>query len=181
MRTGSPHTRLIVLRGNSASGKSSVARALQATRERDLAVVGQDAVRRDILRERDVPGGVNIGLIDTIVRYSLDHGYHVLLEGILYADRYGPMLHALRADHRGPTHSYYLDITFGETLRRHATKPLALKYGETEMRRWYRQRDLLPDGCETIIGEDSSLEATVQQVLRETGLAERPAIVGDLQ
>ncbi|MFF0245638.1 AAA family ATPase [Streptosporangium sandarakinum] len=174
MRIGSPRTRLIVLRGNSASGKSGVARALQATRDRDLAVIGQDTVRRDILRERDVPGGANIGLIDVIARYSLDQGYHVLLEGMLYADRYERMLQALRADHRGPAHFYYLDVSFDETLRRHATKPQSGMYGEAEMRQWYRPRDLLPDGSETIIGEDSSLEETVRRILRETGLSSQP-------
>jgi hypothetical protein len=41
---------------------------------RGLAVVGQDNVRRTILRERDVPGGANIGLIDEVARYALDAG-----------------------------------------------------------------------------------------------------------
>ncbi|MFI7222044.1 hypothetical protein ACIBO5_02395 [Nonomuraea angiospora] len=49
-------TQLIVLRGNSGSGKTSAARALrQAYGRRGLAVVGQDVLRRDILRELDVP------------------------------------------------------------------------------------------------------------------------------
>ncbi|MFG6200180.1 hypothetical protein [Nonomuraea sp. JJY05] len=69
---------MIVLRGNSGSGKTtSVARTLRkAYGRRGLAVVGQDVLRRDILRERDVPDGVNIGLIDTVTRYALDHGRH---------------------------------------------------------------------------------------------------------
>ena len=37
-------------------------------------MVGQDNVRRTILRERDVPGGANIGLIDAVARYALDAG-----------------------------------------------------------------------------------------------------------
>jgi hypothetical protein len=41
---------------------------------------------------------------------------HVVLEGIVYADHYGPMLAQLRADHRGPTHGYYLDVLFTEML-----------------------------------------------------------------
>lgn len=93
-------TRLIVLRGNSGSGKTTTARALRtAYGRRGLAVVGQDVIRRDILRERDEPGGVNIGLIDTITRYSLEHGHHVVLEGIFTAGRYGPMLAALGRDY----------------------------------------------------------------------------------
>ena len=81
MAVGSEKTTLIVLRGNSGSGKSTVARALRETCGRGLAWVAQDLIRRTILWEKDRPGGVNIGLIDQIARYSLDHGYHVVLDG----------------------------------------------------------------------------------------------------
>lgn len=63
---GSAGTKLIVLRGNSASGKSTVAAGIRSRRGRGIAIVGQDHLRRIVLRERDVPGGVNIGLIDTV-------------------------------------------------------------------------------------------------------------------
>ena len=171
MRVGSPTTRLILLRGNSASGKSSVAAELRARYGRGLALVGQDNLRRDVLRERDVPDGTNIGLIDTVARYALDHGYHVVVEGILYAAHYGTMLDALRRDHRGRTCAYYLDVPFAETVRRHATKPQAAEYGEAELRDWYRPLDLLPGGAETVIPAASGLEETAERVLREAGLA----------
>lgn len=100
---GTEGTRLVVLRGNSASGKSSVAAGLRDRFGRGLALVGQDNLRRIVLRERDRPGVANIGLIDTVTRYALDAGYHVVLEGILYADHYGTMLAQLRADHLGAT------------------------------------------------------------------------------
>ncbi len=107
---GTEETRLVVLRGNSASGKSSLAAGLRERFGRGLAVVGQDNLRRIVLGERDRPGAANIGLIGLTARYALDAGFHVVVEGILYADRYGDMLDQLRADHRGPTHSYYLDV-----------------------------------------------------------------------
>lgn len=75
MTLSSP-TRLIVLRGNSASGKSSVAAGLRERYDRGVALVSQDTLRRDVLRERDVPGGANIGLIELTVRHALDHGFH---------------------------------------------------------------------------------------------------------
>lgn len=92
---GSEVTRLVVVRGNSASGKSCVAARIRERFGRGLALVGQDNLRRTVLREHDVPGGASIGLIDTVARYALDAGYHVVVEGILYAaDRYGDMLSA---------------------------------------------------------------------------------------
>ncbi|CBG67560.1 kinase [Streptomyces sp. LBUM 1478] len=173
---GSDETRLVVVRGNSASGKSSVAEQLREKFGRGLALVAQDILRRTVLRERDRPGAANIGLIDLTARYALDAGYHVVVEGILYADHYGDMLARLRTDHRGPTHGYYLDVPFAETLARHATKSFAQDVGEKELREWYRPGDLLPGGVETVIGVDSTLQETVDRIMAETGLAHLPAV-----
>ncbi|MEV7425877.1 AAA family ATPase [Streptomyces sp. NPDC091212] len=176
MSVGTDNTRLVVLRGNSASGKSSVAAGLRERFGRGLALVGQDNLRRVVLRERDRPGAANIGLVDLTARYALDAGYHVVVEGILYADHYGAMLTRLRADHRGPTYAYYLDVPLAETLVRHTTKPIADEVGETRLRDWYRPSDLLPGGIETVIGADSSLAATVDRIMRDTGLARLPPL-----
>jgi hypothetical protein len=138
-------------------------------------VVGQDNLRRIVLRERDIPGGANIGLIDIVARYALDHGFHVVIDGILYACHYGAMLEALRHDHRGVCKMYYLDVPFEETMHRHATRPQATEFGRVEMQAWYRERDLLPGGAEQVIPASCSLESAVRQIMRETGLAAGPA------
>ena len=168
---GSASTLLCVLRGNSGSGKTSIATGIRSRYGRGVALVGQDNMRRTVLREHDVPHGANIGLIDTVARYALDHGFHVIVEGILYADRYGSMLEALSRDHRGKSRFYYLDVDFAETLRRHATKPQANEFGAAEMSGWYRPRDLLPGVVEHLITAHSTLEASVRRVMEETGFA----------
>ncbi|WP_246082808.1 kinase [Nonomuraea diastatica] len=169
MRGRSDQTQLIVLRGNSGSGKTTVARALRdAYGGRGLAIVSQDVLRREILRELDQPGGVNIGLIDTVTRYALDHGHHVILEGILTSGRYGDMLTALRRDHPDRSHFFYLDVSFEETLRRHATRPQSREFGADMMRDWYVERDLLPGAGEIVIDQTSSLEETVRRIMSRT-------------
>lgn len=167
---GSSGTRLIVLRGNSASGKSAVAQEIRHRFGRGIAIVGQDNLRRDILKERDEPGAANIGLIDLTARYALDHGYHVIVEGILYVAHYGDMLRRLARDHRGESRFFYFDVTFPETLRRHATKPQAAEYGEEEMRRWHHPRDLLSGVDEQIIPERATLDQAVAMISREASL-----------
>ena len=164
---GTPETRLIVLRGNSASGKSTVAHEIRTRLGCGVAIVGQDNIRRVILKEPDVPGGANVGLIDLSARYTLDRGYHVIVEGILYAAHYGEMLRALHRDHRGVSRIFYFDVSFAESLRRHATKPQAAEYGEVEMRRRYRPRDLLEGVEETIIPETTTLDEAVAGIMRE--------------
>jgi predicted kinase len=169
-RTGLASTRLIVLRGNSASGKSSVAAEIRNRYGRGIAIVGQDNMRRTVLRERDIPGGANIELIDTVARYALDRGYHTIVEGILCAAYYADMLSALCQDHRGISRLYYLDVPFEETMRRHATKPQAAEYGRAEMSGWYLKHDLIPGDIEDVVPASSSLDDTVERILRETGL-----------
>ncbi|MGW0828895.1 AAA family ATPase [Streptomyces prunicolor] len=171
MTTPSSPTRLIVVRGNSASGKSSVATGLRERYGRGIALVRQDVLRREVLRERDIPGGANIGLIDLTVRHALAHGFHTVLEGILYLAHYGEMLAGLLADFPDRTHCYYLDVPFEETLTRHATKPYPDEVTEHQLRDWYRPLDLLPGGVETVIPASSPLEGTVDRVLRESGLS----------
>jgi predicted kinase len=166
--------RLIVLRGNSGAGKSSVAAGIRGRYGHGIAVVGQDNLRRAILREHDVPGGANIDLLDMVARFALGRGFHVIVEGILCAAHYGHMLEALRRDHQSVARFYYLDVPFEETLRRHANRPQAAEFGEAEMRTWYRERDLLPGGIEQIIPAVSSLEESVQLVMHDADF------VGDL-
>jgi len=172
---------LIVLRGNSGSGKTTVSHALRDAFGRGLAWVSQDLIRRIILKEKDVPGGVNIGLIDQVARYCLDHGQHVALDGILYADRYEQMLAGLNTDHLGSSYFYYFDVSLDETLRRHTTRPQAAEFGPDFMRTIYRPRDLLSSIHEHIIQESSALEQTITLILEETQLlARRPGHPHDL-
>ncbi|WP_245699902.1 AAA family ATPase [Streptomyces roseifaciens] len=168
-------TRLAVLRGNSGSGKTTTARAVRERYGSGLAIVSQDMVRREILCESHGPVRATPGLIDVITRQCLDEGFHVVLEGIFSAARWGELLHRLAADHRGTSRFFYFDLSFTETLRRHATRPEASEFGESEMREWYRPADLLEGMTETLIKQGSTLEETVRTVMTETGLEQQLA------
>ena len=135
-----------------------------------LTAVGkiqQDLIRRNLLREHDRPGGLNIDLIALNVRFCLEHDYDVILEGILYADRYGDMIRTLINEHRGRSFVYYYDIPFEETLRRHASKENCHEYGMKEMGEWFVEHDLLGVPGEQIIGTDQTQENTVAHILAE--------------
>jgi hypothetical protein len=102
--------RLIVLRGSTASGTTTVALALQQALGPRTANIGQDHFRRVVLRQHEVPGGDNIGLIAHTVHYCASIDDHVIVEGIFRASRYGDMLTQDLAEHPGPTHVFYLDL-----------------------------------------------------------------------
>lgn len=163
-------TKLIVLRGPSGSGKSSVAKAVRAAMTTPTAIIEQDYVRRILLKEKDVPHGDNIELIKNITLFALAHSYNVILEGIFDRGRYGKMIDEILRAHPGENYFFYFNISFDETLRRHQQKPNHDEFGETEMRNWYKDLDLLDSVKENIIHESNSLEDTVAKILSMTGL-----------
>jgi predicted kinase len=168
-------TKLIVIRGNSGSGKSTVARRLRRGYGRGCALIEQDYLRRIVLRERDLPGGLAPALIDQTVRFALDHDYHAVLEGILLRDRYGPMLAALLRAYPGRTSVFYLDVSLAETLRRHTTRPQAAEFGPADMRGWYVPRGVLGCAGEHVVPESSTLDQTVDLIARTAGLPQTGA------
>lgn len=150
-----PH--LIVIRGNSASGKTSLALRLQHALGRGTANIGQDHFRRTVLREHDVPGGTNIGFIDNAARYCLSAGWNVIVEGILLSDHYGDMLRALVSSHQGAAHLYYLAVDLDETIRRHEGRPLGVDVPSDKLREWFCPDDLLGLPGERVIDGSASL------------------------
>jgi predicted kinase len=162
---------LVVLRGNSGSGKSTVAQGLREACARKVVWIEQDYVRRIVLAE---DGGEQQPLaavmIETMARSALDVGHVVVVEGILDAERYGPMLQRLHDTYPGRTSYYYFSIPFEETLRRHATRPLADVVSAEAMRGWYRQLGVLGFVDENIVNEDATAQATVERIVGDCAL-----------
>ena len=165
-------SKLIVIRGNSGSGKTSIAREVRTRYGRGLALIEQDYFRRIVLREHDSTESAGIApeFIGTAARFALEQGYHVVLEGILSVARYARMIGDLVATHRGESHLFYLDVSFDETIRRHATRSMAGEVTPDQMRAWYQPHDVLGTPGEQVIAESSTFEETVTRVLDTSGL-----------
>lgn len=131
-------------------------------------MVGQDEIRRGLLKVRDTPGNASVDLIDTIVRHTVDRGFDAVVEGIFHAPTYAEMLLGLAADHRGTTTAWFYDLPWEETLRRHADKQVS-SYGEGELARWWNGRQLIPGLAERLIPTEWSLDRTVAAVAAECG------------
>lgn len=162
--------KLIIIRGNSGSGKTVIAQDVrkQSSDKRNLAIISQDEVRRKMLHEHDEVGARNIQIIKEFSQVCLNHGFNVIIEGMLTEERYGVMLRNLISEHHGKTYVYYLDISLEETMKRHTTKPNAHEFGEKELRQWYRKHDFLGVDMESIIKEHESREDIVAKILKET-------------
>ncbi|HMH70255.1 MAG TPA: AAA family ATPase [Candidatus Saccharimonadales bacterium] len=135
--------RLIIIRGNSGSGKSTVAKKLQHKMGYETMLIPQDVVRREMLRVRDKPDNPSIQLVYELAMYGKKIGFDVIVEGIFVNERYGDTLRKLINDFGGQSHVYYFDISLEETLKRHNSKPNAHEFGEKELREWWIEKDYL--------------------------------------
>ena len=163
---------LVIIRGNSGSGKTTLAKRLgdeikKVHPSKKVVVVGQDVFRRKVLGERgNVKGLDNPDLIEMNVKFCLDRGYLVIVEGIFNADTYREMFSRL-IDEAPSTSIFYLDISFNETLNRHETKAEHLKqaFGEEEMMSWYKEKDFLSMEGEIILSEDKTEKESLNIIL----------------
>ncbi len=158
-------SKLIILRGNSGSGKSSAAKGLQQKLGRNTLILSQDTVRREMLWARDGADSPAVSLLIYLLRYGYERHEVVILEGILCAKWYQPLFAAAAAWFGEEIYAYYYNLSFEETLRRHATKKNRFSFGEEEMRRWWRDRDYIGLIPEKTIGAEMSLDEAVDTIL----------------
>jgi len=160
---------LIVLRGNSASGKTTVAAELQRTLGPGTANIGQDHLRRVLLREHDVANGDNIGLLANTIRYCAGMGYDMIVEGILVAKHYREMLCEVIAEHPGSSHAFYLEVSLDEALRRHLARPLGREVPSDEFRSWYMTDDVLGVPGEVVLDATADVHVTISLIVALLG------------
>lgn len=159
-------TRLVVLRGPAGAGKSSVAARLLES-PRPTALIEQDAYRFGFnVREGEAYSRTVRQMIHDSVIAALGNGFDVILEGILKAKGYREIVAALLREHPRNNHLFYFDVSFEETVRRHRGRAKVGLFTEDDMRGWYKAHDLLGVESEHVIGEDSTLDQTVELIRR---------------
>lgn len=157
-------SKLIILRGNSGSGKSSAAKALQRKFGRNTMVLSQDIVRREMLWVKESEGNSALPLLIELLKYGAAHCPVVILEGILNTETHMPLFEAAIAEFGDQIYAYYYDLPFEETLRRHETKQNRFDFGEEHMRKWWKEKDFIDIIPETVLTKDISLEDAVNQI-----------------
>ncbi len=157
--------RLVILRGNSGSGKTTVAKMLQEKFGPNTMLISHDIVRMQILHVWSAEGvRKSLPLMIELLRYGRRNSEITILEGILPSEDYKPLFEAALEEYGENIFSYYYDISFEETLRRHQTKPNRDEFGEADMRRWWKEKDFLEMIPQTVLTEDVSLQEAVELI-----------------
>ena len=160
-------SKLIIIRGNSGSGKSSAAKGLQKRIGRNTLVIAQDTVRREMLWARDGYDTAALPLLINLLHYGYEHNEVVILEGILHSVWYKPLFETAIQLFGADIYAYYYDLPFEETLKRHETKAQKLEFGEAEMRRWWNEKDYIGIIPEKTITKEMSLDAAIDMILSD--------------
>ena len=156
--------KLIRLRGNSGSGKTTIAKELQKKFGRNTMLISQDMIRRDMLKVKDGENTLAVPLMKELLIYVNKHSEIVILEGIMYADWYKSLFELAVLLYDTRVYAYYFDLPFEETLKRHQTKPNCNDFGEEEMRRWWREKDFSAILNEVSITSDKDKEIIVSEI-----------------
>lgn len=160
--------KLIILRGNSGSGKTTVARMLQGKFGPNTMLISSDTVRMEMLHVWGAQGiEKSQPLMIELLKYGKQHSEITILEGVLPADAYDTLFQTALKEYENNILAYYYDIPFEETLIRHKTKPNCNDFGEEDMRRWWREKDYLGIVQEKILHKEVSLENAVELIYED--------------
>lgn len=155
---------LIIIRGNSGSGKTTVAKALQQKFGRNTMLLSQDMIRREILKELDGEETPACPLLIHMLKYGRKNCEVVILEGILNAAWYRELFECAIKEYGSEIFAYYYDLPFEETLRRHETKPNRNDFGEDDMRRWWKEKDFIGLIPEKVLTKEIGFDEVVEMV-----------------
>lgn len=157
-------SKLVIMRGNSGSGKTTVAKGLQKKLGHGTMLISQDVVRREMLYVKDGEKPKVEELLFQLAMYGKNNCDVVILEGILNSKWYNNLFERLLKEFENNIFAYYFDIPFEETLERHKQKPNAHEFGEAEMREWWHEKDLLQCIPETLLGQELEKDEIVNMM-----------------
>lgn len=170
-------SKLIILRGNSGSGKTSVAKALQKRFGPNTMLISHDMIRMQVLHVYGKMGiEKSLPLMIELVQYGAAHSEITILEGILDHRDYGELFECCVKLFGSQIYAYYYDLPFEETLKRHQTKPNRIDFGEVEMRRWWLGKNLLPMISETILTQEIILKRQSKKSIEKSRRNQRPRV-----
>lgn len=161
-------SKVILIRGNSGSGKTTVAKQLHTRLGPGNLLISQDTIRRELLQVKDRPNNLAIGLLETMLLYGVGNCEYTIVEGILANDTYGEMLRRVLL-FAEETFVYYYDLTFEETILRHQTKKKT-DFGMKEMSSWFIENDYLGLANEQLVTEKVSSEQMLTLILNDLNL-----------
>lgn len=159
-------TKLIILRGPSASGKSTVASRLRDCLDNPIALLDFDIFRNTFLGKAGDYYPLASKMLMQTAATALENGYDVIIDGFYRMDSYPDLLPELLKMHPHNNSMFYFDVSLETTIQRHAIREKAHEFGEKELREWYYKHSATGVyDFEYRIAEDYSPEEAVKLIV----------------
>jgi deoxyadenosine/deoxycytidine kinase len=157
-------SKLVVVRGNSGSGKTTIAQELLNMMP-DAILVEQDYfIKYAADSKTPAQESARRTKIFTAVKSALLSHEIVILEGVFDSRRYKEYFSDLIECHPTDNHFYYIDLSFEETLRRHETRDKRHEFGEEKMSGWYIAHDQLGYEFEESFDSNIQIDEAVKRI-----------------
>lgn len=168
-------TKIIVLRGNSGSGKSTITKNLKTRLNKKVLILEQDLFRHEFIilpPSKDGDKGINdlaIEMILLILKWAKGKFDYIILDGIYSNNRYTVMFEEIVKMFKD-IYAYYFDLPFEETAKRHLTRAKSQIFTVEEMRGWLKPNNKSTVLNETILTKDMTIEQILDIILTDIGV-----------
>lgn len=162
-------SKIIILRGNSGSGKSTVAKTLQQKFGSGTLLISQDDVRRKMLLAFHGLDWGATALLKNLVTFGSKNHNITILEGVLFSHDCNELFAQIIESFGSQIFAYYFDIPFEETLKRHKQRQIngSHNFDENKMKEWWHEKDFIKKINETILDKDMTLDVIISNILKD--------------
>lgn len=165
-------TKIIILRGNAGSGKSTISRALCEHFNDDVLYLEQDTFRLGIIKTKQDENFqvrrnvLTQGAMLAMLNWGLENCKYIIFDGIFSVKKYTNLIDEILKKSKN-VYAYYFDLPFEETAKRHSTRDKAKLFDAEVMREWFKPHDYLPQIKEKIITKELTKEQIVSMILSD--------------
>lgn len=159
-------SKLLIIRGPSASGKSTVANELFKKAKRPTLLVSEDTIRK-MFSDHQVRGHISSRHLATqAVLTGLQNDYDVIYHGILRVnDGNENRFDEILAVHPTENYFFYLNVSLKETMRRHQSRDKKNHFSVEALQKWWEFSSPTERTDEIIIEESSSIQDTIHTII----------------
>ena len=113
---------------------------------------------------------VTITSIEKMIEWGIENKYDfIVLDGKFKAKHY-EVLYDFILSKKIEILPYWFDISFEETVKRHATREKSKIFDAEEMGKWWVPHDLMPNIKEKLIVEKMAKDEILAMILKDLGL-----------
>lgn len=162
-------SKLLVIRGATGSGKSSLANYIHNYIVGSSVLLPQDVFTVDFIKNESSLFKASLDALETSARAYLNSDTVVILEGVFSAKHWEEMIYRLSVDTE--RHYFFLSTTVDTSIERAGKREKSAQITEEDVRLWHPKSTPLHAANETVIAADTlSTRVIAQQIASQCNI-----------